>query len=371
MTTSLQTIDEARTRSTKRERIVAALSGGVDSSVAAALLVGSGKEVIGVTLNLAGGASRCCSLADADDARRVAEQLGIRFYVANYSQRFHAEVIQPFADDYLSGRTPIPCVACNSRFKFDYLLERARVFGADRVATGHYARVDVAPDTGLLRLRRAIDSHKDQTYFLFELGQDQLAAVEFPLGELEKETVRDRARELGLPNSDKPESQEICFVPDGDYAAVVERIRPDALRGDGEIVDRDGRVLGQHAGIHRFTVGQRRGLGLASERPLFVESIDAARNRVVVGAAADLESNGAILERVSWISGEPPKRTTRATVRVRYGHSGAPTWIEPRPGRAAVVHFEQPVRAVAPGQAAVFYDGDVVLGGGWIRGSLQ
>jgi tRNA-specific 2-thiouridylase len=364
-------VGEARTRSEKRERIVAALSGGVDSSVAAALLVGNGKEVIGVTLNLAGGASRCCSLADADDARRVAGQLGIRFYVANYSQRFRAEVIQPFADDYLSGRTPIPCVACNSRFKFDYLLERARVFGADRVATGHYARVDVAPDTGLLRLRRAIDSQKDQTYFLFELGQDQLAAIEFPLGELEKEVVRDRARKLGLPNADKPESQEICFVPDGDYAAAVERIRPDALPGDGEIVDRDGRVLGQHPGIHRFTVGQRRGLGLASKRPLFVESIDAARNRVVVGAAGDLEASGAILERVSWISGEPPKRATRATVRVRYGHSGAPAWIEPRSGRAAVVHFEQPVRAVAPGQAAVFYDGDVVLGGGWIRESLQ
>ena len=371
MTTSLQMTDEARSRATKRERIVAALSGGVDSSVAAALLVASGREVIGVTLNLAGGASRCCSLADADDARRVAEQLGIRFYVANYSQRFRAEVIQPFADDYLAGRTPIPCVACNSRFKFDYLLERARVFGADRVATGHYARVDVAPDTGLFRLRRAVDSQKDQTYFLFELGQNQLAALEFPLGELEKEAVRGRARELGLPTADKPESQEICFVPDGDYAAAVERIRPDALPGDGEIVDREGRVLGQHPGIHRFTVGQRRGLGLAFDGPRYVESIDAARNRVVVGAVGDLDANGANLERVSWVSGEPPAEARRASVRVRYGHSGAPAWIEPRPPRAAVVHFEQPVRAVAPGQAAVFYDGDVVLGGGWITQSLQ
>jgi tRNA-specific 2-thiouridylase len=371
MTTLLPMTDRARPRATTPGRIVAALSGGVDSSVAAALLVGSGREVIGVTLNLAGGASRCCSLADADDARRVADQLGIRFYVANYSQRFRAEVIQPFADDYLAGRTPIPCVACNSRFKFDYLLERARVFGADRVATGHYARVDEAPDTGLLRLRQAVDLQKDQTYFLFELGQEQLAALEFPLGELEKEDVRDRARELGLPTADKPESQEICFVPDGDYAAAVERIRPDALPGDGEIVNRDGRVLGQHPGIHRFTVGQRRGLGLASEQPLYVESIDAARNRVVVGAAGDLEVSGATLERVSWVSGEPPDRTTRASVRVRYRHPGAPALIEARPRRAAVVHFDEPVRAVAPGQAAVFYDGDVVLGGGWITGSLQ
>ncbi len=217
--------------SQKRERVVAALSGGVDSSVAAALLVEAGREVIGVTLNLAGGASRCCSLSDADDARRVADHLGMRFYVANYAERFRAEVIRPFADDYLSGRTPIPCVACNSRFKFDYLLERARVFGADRVATGHYARVDVDPETGRLRLRCAVDRQKDQTYFLFELGQEQLEAVEFPLGELEKEEVRMRARELGLVTADKPESQEICFVPDGDYASAVERIRPGRAAG--------------------------------------------------------------------------------------------------------------------------------------------
>ncbi len=297
MTTSLPMRDGLQDGPKGCGRIVAALSGGVDSSVAAALLVGSGREVIGVTLNLAGGASRCCSLADADDARRVADQLGIRFYVANYAQRFRAEVIQPFADDYLSGKTPIPCVACNSRFKFDYLLERAHVFGADRVATGHYAQVDVAPDTGLHRLRRAVDSRKDQTYFLFELGQDQLAALEFPLGALKKESVRDHARELGLPTAEKPESQEICFVPDGDYATAVERIRPDALPGNGEIIDREGRVLGQHPGIHHFTVGQRRGLGLASERPLYVESIDAKRNRIVVGGAENLEAKGANLER--------------------------------------------------------------------------
>jgi len=361
---------EVARASEKGERVVAALSGGVDSSVAAALLVQQGCEVIGVTLNLAGGASRCCSLSDADDARRVADHLGIRFYVANYAERFRAEVIRPFAEDYLSGRTPIPCVACNSRFKFDYLLERARVFGADRVATGHYARVDVDPDSGRLRLRCAVDRHKDQTYFLFELGQEQLAAVEFPLGGLEKEAVRAQARELGLVTADKPESQEICFVPDGDYATAVERICPEALPGAGEIVDREGHVLGLHPGIHHFTVGQRRGLGLSAERRFYVTRLDAARNRVVVGEAEDLDAKGARLARVSWVSGVVPDRAVRALVRVRHRHAGASASIEPRAGGGAVVSFDEPVRSVTPGQAAVFYAGDIVLGGGWIAESL-
>jgi tRNA-specific 2-thiouridylase len=285
--------------------------------------------------------------------------------------RFRAEVIQPFADDYLAGRTPIPCVACNSRFKFDYLLERARVFGADRVATGHYARVDTDPETGLFRLRRALDAHKDQTYFLFELTQKQLAAVEFPLGEIEKDAVRTQARGLGLPTADKPESQEICFVPDGDYAKVVAEIRPDALPGEGEIVNEDGEVLGEHAGIQHFTVGQRRGLGLAAEQPLYVISLDAATNRVVVSGAEGLDANGARLERVSWVAGNPPEGAVHAQVRVRYRHAGTPAVIEARPQAEAVVAFEQPVRAVSPGQAAVFYDGDIVLGGGWIAESLS
>jgi tRNA-specific 2-thiouridylase len=297
MSADRPSIGEIGRASQKRERVVAALSGGVDSSVAAALLVEDGREVIGVTLKLAGGASRCCSLSDADDARRVADHLGIRFYVANYAERFRAEVIRPFADDYLSGRTPIPCVACNSRFKFDYLLERARVFGADRVATGHYARVDVDPDTDLLRLRCAVDRQKDQTYFLFELGQEQLEAVEFPLGELEKEEVRARARELGLATADKPESQEICFVPDGDYASVVEKIRPGALPSEGEIVDREGQVLGQHPGIHHFTVGQRRGLGLSAARPLYVAGIDARSRRARDGAGTPSPRRNARIDR--------------------------------------------------------------------------
>jgi len=352
--------------SAARERVVVAMSGGVDSSLAAALVVERGAEAIGVTLHLAGGASRCCSLADADDARRVAERLGMRFYVANYRERFEREVIEPFADAYLAGRTPIPCVVCNKRFKFDYLLERARVFGADRVASGHYARIDDDPETGLRRLRCAADRSKDQSYFLFQLDQAQLRALEFPLGELTKQAVRERARVLGLATADKAESQEICFVPDGDYARVVEQIRPGALPGAGDVVDGDGRVLARHAGVHRFTVGQRRGLGLAGPQRRYVTRVDAANNRVVVGPEEALSTRTACVSGVSWVSGQAPPPGTRARVRVRYRHEGAPASLEPGPGDRVRVHFDDPVRAVAPGQAAVFYAADVVLGGGWL-----
>jgi tRNA-specific 2-thiouridylase len=353
-------------RAGDRQRVVVAMSGGVDSSVAAAVIAERGYEAVGVTLNLAGGASRCCSLADADDARRVAERLGIRFFVANYTERFRQEVVEAFADAYLAGRTPIPCIPCNSRFKFEYLMERARVFGAAAVASGHYARVDRDPGTGRHRLRRAADATKDQTYFLFELTQEQLGALHFPLGDLKKAEVRAIARRLGLETADKPESQEICFVPDGDTPGAVERIRPAALPGEGDIVDGRGAVLGRHRGIHRFTVGQRRGLALGGGERRYVIALDAARNRVRVGSAEALQARGADLERVSWIAGEAPARPVRARVRVRHRHPGASAEIEPRPGGRARVRFDAPVGAVAPGQAAVFYDGDVVLGGGWI-----
>jgi tRNA-specific 2-thiouridylase len=350
------------------ERVVVAMSGGVDSSVAAALLVEQGCEVIGVTLHLAGDASRCCSLDDADDARRVAERLGIRYYVANYTSEFRSEVIEPFADAYLAGRTPIPCVACNRRFKFRHLLARARALGAEGVATGHYARVDVDPATGLRRLRRAADEAKDQTYFLFDLDQGQLQRVRFPLGELRKDEVRQAARRLGLATAEKPESQEICFVPDGDYAAAVERIRPGALPGEGDVVDEAGRVLGRHGGVHRFTVGQRRGLGIAADRRLFVTALDAPSNRVVVGDADALLARTAGLEGVTWIAGAPPPDPIRVSLRIRHRHEGALARLECEPGGRACARFDEPVRAVAPGQAAVFYDGDVVLGGAWIAG---
>jgi tRNA-specific 2-thiouridylase len=351
-------------------RIVVGMSGGVDSSVAAALLVEQGFEVIGVTMHLAGSASRCCSLDDADDARRVAERLGIRFYVANYTERFRSEVMEPFADAYLAGRTPIPCVACNRRFKFRRLLERAHALGARGVATGHYARVEREADTGKRRLRRGADARKDQSYFLFDLDQAQLARASFPLGGLRKDEVRARARALGLATAEKPESQEICFVPDGDYAAAVERLRPEALPGEGEIVDRAGRALGRHGGIHRFTVGQRRGLGVAASRPLYVTRIEAAANRVVVGGADELLAPGAEIEGVSFVAGEAPPGPIAARVQVRHRDPGTPAKVEALPGGRARVRFTEPVRAITPGQAAVFYDGDVVLGGGWIAGAI-
>ncbi len=352
-------------------RVLVAMSGGVDSSVAAALVVEAGCEAVGVTLHLAGSTSRCCSLEDVDDARRVADALGIPFYVANQTERFRHEIIEAFADDYLRGRTPIPCVTCNKRFKFDILMERARAFGAVAVASGHFARIDTDPETGLFRLRRAVDANKDQTYFLYQLDQAQLARTWFPLGELSKDEVRARARALGLATADKPESQEICFVPDGDYAAVVEAVRPEARNRPGEIVDKAARVLGRHRGVNRFTVGQRKGLGVAGDRRLYVIRIDAAEGRVIVGPEKELGAAGAILEGVCWISGRAPESPVRARVRVRYRHEGAPAWIEPTPGRRARVVFDEPVRAVSPGQAAVFDRGDDVLGGGWIAASFS
>jgi tRNA-specific 2-thiouridylase len=355
---------------TPRKRMVVAMSGGVDSSVAAALLCQEGYEVLGVTMQLSGDASRCCSLEDADDARRVADRLGIRFFVANYAQQFREEVIEVFADAYLAGRTPIPCVTCNSRFKFDHLMSRAEVFDADTVATGHYARIEIDSESGRARLYRARDLQKDQTYFLFELTQSQLARARFPLGEMSKGEVRKLARELGLATADKAESQEICFVPDGDYAAMVEKIRPEAAERGGDIVDAEGTVLAQHAGIHRFTVGQRHGLGIDhANRPLYVSRIDAKTGRILVGDRADLASTTATLEGVNWIAGEAPPTPQRARVQIRHRHEGALALIHPLAGGRARIDFEDPVEAVTPGQAAVFYDADrneEVLGGGWI-----
>jgi len=348
-------------------RVVVAMSGGVDSSVAAALLVAQGYEVIGVTMHLAGDRSRCCSLDDADDARRVADRLGIRFYVANYTDAFRREVMEPFADAYLAGRTPIPCVTCNRRFKFRHLLDRARALGADAVATGHYARVEEDPTSGRRRLFRARDRSKDQSYFLFDLDQEQLARVRFPLGELTKVEVRERARALGLATAEKEESQEICFVPDGDYAAVVEALRPGALPGEGDVVDAAGRRLGRHGGVHRFTVGQRRGLGLALGERWFVTGLDAATNRVQVGPAEALLVREAQLEGTSFVAGTAPGTPLRGVLRIRHRHEGAPATLTALGDGEARVVFDGPVRAVSPGQAAVLYEGDEVLGGGWIR----
>jgi tRNA-specific 2-thiouridylase len=294
----------------------------------------------------------------------------MRHFIANYGDSFRRAVKEVFADEYLAGRTPIPCVTCNTKFKFEYLIERAQVFGAESVASGHYARIDDDPETGLKRLRTAADVSKDQTYFLFELKQEQLSAVRFPLGDMVKSAVRAHARRLGLETADKAESQEICFVPDGDYAAAVERIRPEALPGEGDIVGANGTVLGRHAGIHHFTVGQRRGLGLSESKPLYVSSIDAHNNRVVVGEREDLDAAVACVQRVSWVAGNAPDQPLRARVKIRHGDPGVAAELHACEDGSIRVVFDVPARAVTPGQAAVFYNGDIVLGGGWIAGRI-
>jgi tRNA-specific 2-thiouridylase len=349
----------------KRMRVVVAMSGGVDSSAAAVLMQEAGHEVLGITLRVwsYGDAARCgscCSPEDIDDARSVADALGIPFYVADAEELFRERVVQPFVDGYLQGKTPIPCVACNEDVKFGFLLKRARALGA-KLATGHYARI--GDDGGRLSLLRAKDVTKDQSYFLFTLGQAALRDVVFPVGELSKAEVRAVAERRGLPTSHKPESMEICFVPDGDYAGFVERVA--GPQPHGEVVNADGESLGEHAGIHRFTVGQRRGLGIAASEPLYVERIDATRNQLVVGPGRALERDRFTVLRPAWVGARPaPDETVQ--VRIRHRHAGAPARVSPLDAGRVSVELLEPVRAVTPGQAAVFYRDSEVLGGGWI-----
>jgi tRNA-specific 2-thiouridylase len=353
-------------------RVVAAMSGGVDSSVAAALLAEAGHDVIGLSMQLYDQRSSpeafgsCCSLDDLYDARRVAATIGIPHYIVNFEERFQAAVVKDFVAEYAAGRTPIPCVRCNADLKFATLVEKAAGFDAVAVATGHYARVEYDEDRRRYRLRRGVDPGKDQSYFLFSLTQDQLARAAFPVGALTKADVRAHARRLGLDVADKPDSHEICFVPDGDAGGFVERHLDDEDRS-GEIVDSSGRVLGRHRGVHRLTVGQRKGLGLSEGVPLYVLRLDADARQVVVGSREELGGRTLDAIGVNWIAGAPPAAPRRLTARIRHRHQDAPALVSPAGSDRASVEFDTPQIAITPGQAVVFYDGDDVVGGGWIR----
>jgi tRNA-uridine 2-sulfurtransferase len=363
------------------EPIAVAMSGGVDSSTVAAMLAREGRRVIGLTMQLwnqrrlpdlavEGATGRCCSLDDVYDARRVAGQIGIPYYVVNFEDRFERDVVRPFVDDYLAGRTPIPCTLCNNFIKFDQFLEMADAVGAQQIATGHYARISFNQATGRHELRKGVDESKDQTYFLFGLTQQQLARTMFPLGGYNKSEVRRLAQELHLAVAAKGDSQEICFVPNGDYAAFLnaylrEKGIPESPTR-GEIVTAGGKALGAHGGVHHFTVGQRRGLGIATGEPLYVIATDAASQRVTVGPASELYRERLWADGVNWISVAAPAGEMRVAVKIRNKHVPAPATIVPAEGGRVEVRFDRPQRAVTPGQAAVFYDGALVVGGGWI-----
>ncbi len=375
-------VADARIASPPRT-IAVAMSGGVDSSTVAAMLQQQGHTLIGLTMQLwnqrrlAGREGmpeevqgRCCSVDDVYDARRVAERLGIPYYLVNHQERFERDVVRPFVAEYLAGRTPIPCSLCNNSLKFDQLLLTARQIGAELIATGHYARNEYDPASGRWLLKRPADSAKDQTYFLFGLTQDQLAHTLFPLGSYTKPEVREQARAYDLGIATKPDSQEICFIPGGDYKRFISayldergEMLPDS---SGELVTTSGTVAGRHGGIHEFTVGQRKGLGVASPTPLYVLSIDAESRRVTVGAEHDLLSQTLVAHRLNWISIEDLTAPVRVEVKVRHRHEPAAATLRKTGPDQVTAHFDQPVRAVTPGQAAVFYQGDIVVGGGWI-----
>ncbi len=359
------------------------MSGGVDSSTVAAMLRADGHNIIGLTMQLwnqrrlashegmpESVQGRCCSLDDVYDARRVAEHIGIPYYVVNHEERFEREVVRPFVAEYLSGRTPIPCSLCNNHLKFDQLLVVARQIGAESVATGHYARVNYDDARNRWLLKRPADKSKDQTYFLFGLTQDQLSHTLFPLGDMTKPQVRDLARKHGLALAEKPDSQEICFVPGGDYKRFIDAYLADegeALPDTaGELVTTSGEVIGEHHGIHNFTVGQRKGLGVATGSPLYVIQISGANKQVIVGGEENLYSRTLRARRVNLIAVDDLREPMRVAVKIRHRHEPASAVVERVSDDEVVVTFDEPQRAITPGQAAVFYHGDIVVGGGWI-----
>jgi tRNA-specific 2-thiouridylase len=355
-------------------RVVVGMSGGVDSSVAAALLVERGFDVVGVTMRVWPGAASgegvqrfgsCCGSEAVDDARRVARTLGIPYYVLNMEAEFTRTVVDRFTEAYRRGRTPVPCVACNADLKFGSLLARARAWDAEAVATGHYARVTRDPASGRYLLWRATDARKDQSDFLWPLTQSQLAAAHFPIGDLDKSDVRGYARRLGLATADKPESQDICFVPDDDYRGFLRRRDP-SLFTTGPLVDTTGAVLGAHAGVAAYTIGQRKGLGVSAGTPMYVVDIDADANRVTVGPPAALERDRLVATDVNFIACDPPPEPMRVQARIRHSHRPAAATVQARDDSTADVVFDEPQRAITPGQSVVWYRDDLVIGGGVI-----